>query len=143
MTMTELTRIVVCASCGCINHHLGKWKGGTWSELNRTKVYSISKKLNSAKVGNPLYLNSSHVVRAKPLQVSTPYRRLDLTGVIRHASGGYPVPENLVSTRGPEPARIDRLPTLSPAPNDSRSVSYTQTAKPQSKVSTHPTNSRG
>src|SRR5579859_5955893 len=67
MTMTELTRIVVCASCGCINHHLGKWRGGTWSELNRTKVYSISKKLNSAKVGNPLYLNSSHVVRAKHL----------------------------------------------------------------------------
>jgi len=45
-----------------------KWKGGTWSELNRTKVYSISNKLSSAKVGNPLYLNSSHVVRAKPLQ---------------------------------------------------------------------------
>src|SRR5579859_4927801 len=44
------------------------WKGGTWSELNRTKVYSIVKKLSSAKVGNPLYLNSSHVVRAKPLQ---------------------------------------------------------------------------
>src|SRR5579859_4287678 len=44
-----------------------QWKGGTWSELNRTKVYSIVKKLSSAKVGNPLYLNSSHVVRAKPL----------------------------------------------------------------------------
>src|SRR5579859_7440717 len=47
-----------------------QWKGGTWSELNRTKVYSISKKLNSAKVGNPLYLNNSHVVRAKPLHSS-------------------------------------------------------------------------
>src|SRR5579859_6524714 len=47
------------------------WKGGTWNELNRTKVYSISKKLSSAKVGNPLYLNSSHVVRAKPLHLLT------------------------------------------------------------------------
>src|SRR5579859_3459582 len=32
------------------------WKGGTWSELNRTKVYSISKKLNSAKVWVTLYI---------------------------------------------------------------------------------------
>src|SRR5579859_3216483 len=48
---------------------LAWWKGGTWSELNRTKVYSIVKKLSSAKVGNPLYLNSSHVVRAKPLHL--------------------------------------------------------------------------
>src|SRR5579859_1709942 len=46
---------------------LTSWKGGTWNELNRTKVYSISMKLNSAKVGSPLYLNSSHVVRVKPL----------------------------------------------------------------------------
>src|SRR5579859_6828360 len=51
------------------------WKGGTWSELNRTKVYSISKKLSSAKVGNPLYLNSSHVVRAKPLHSSLHQKR--------------------------------------------------------------------
>jgi len=34
----------------------GRWKGGTWSELNRTKVYSISKKLNSAKVWVTLYI---------------------------------------------------------------------------------------
>ena len=33
-----------------------RWKGGTWSELNRTKVYSISKKLNSAKVWVTLYI---------------------------------------------------------------------------------------
>src|SRR5579859_6671277 len=50
-----------------LNQSDRSWKGGTWSELNRTKVYSISKKLNSAKVGDPLYLNNSHVVRAKPL----------------------------------------------------------------------------
>src|SRR5579859_1327562 len=52
-----------------------RWKGGTWSKLNRTKVYSISKKLSSAKVSNPLYLNSSHVVRAKPLHSSLHQKR--------------------------------------------------------------------
>src|SRR5579859_6133690 len=52
-----------------------QWKGGTWSELNRTKVYSIVKKLSSAKVGNPLYLNSSHVIRAKPLHSSLHQKR--------------------------------------------------------------------
>src|SRR5579859_5004363 len=51
------------------------WKGGTWNELNRTKVYSISKKLNSAKVGSPLYLISSHVVRVKPLHSSLHQKR--------------------------------------------------------------------
>src|SRR5579859_1862347 len=45
-------------SNGCVVVHLRfefdsksmeVWKGGMWSELNRTKVYSISKKLSSAK----------------------------------------------------------------------------------------------
>src|SRR5579859_7484424 len=54
---------------------LTSWKGGTWNELNRTKVYSISMKLNSAKVGSPLYLNSSHVVRVKPLHSSLHQKR--------------------------------------------------------------------
>src|SRR5579859_5647998 len=33
------------------------------------------KELNSAKVGNPLYLNNSHVVRAKPLYSSLHQKR--------------------------------------------------------------------
>src|SRR5579859_7840067 len=33
----------------------GMWKGGTWSKLNRTKVYSIVKKLSSATVWVTLY----------------------------------------------------------------------------------------
>src|SRR5579859_2212498 len=57
------------------HYMIRSWKGGTWNELNRTKVYSISKKLSSAKVGNPLYLNSSHVVRAKPLHSSLHQKR--------------------------------------------------------------------
>src|SRR5579859_1678698 len=57
----------VCLTTNGVLSKIFVWKGGTWSELNRTKVYSISKKLNSAKVGDPLYLNNSHVVRAKPL----------------------------------------------------------------------------
>src|SRR5579859_1424761 len=36
--------------------------------------------LNSAKVGSPLYLNSSHVVRVKPLQGSTNIGLGDETG---------------------------------------------------------------
>src|SRR5579859_2878075 len=61
----------------CTREDFGRatWKGGMWSELNRTKVYSISKKLSSAKVSNPLYLNSSHVVRAKPLHSSLHQKR--------------------------------------------------------------------
>jgi len=34
-----------------------KWKGGTWSELNKTKVYSIVKKLISAKVWVTQYIS--------------------------------------------------------------------------------------
>src|SRR5579859_6936033 len=55
--------------------HVQSWKGGMRNELNRTKVYSISKKLSSAKVGNPQYLNSSHVIRAKPLHSSLHQKR--------------------------------------------------------------------